>query len=165
MEPLKSTDVYCNPLMGRFQINISWCCYLLVCFLITICVRALSSIFKARAFKYEGETGDCNSTDPETRQQYWHICWKYFISFKFRKHSDLLLPTLIGFIELVSYPILFVVGQYLFIGAWLGIKTAGAWQGWRTSPTAYNRFLFFNMLNLLAAYLLLSRFVQRLPCP
>lgn len=141
----------CSNSTGRFRLNTSWCCYLILCLGITVLSRVLQSTLKAHAFKYEGKSGDSKPTEAEARERYWRIYWQYFLSFKFKKHSDLLLPTVIGFIELVSYPILFVIGQYVFIGAWLGIKTAGSWKGWQTSPTGYNRFLLFNLLNLLVA--------------
>jgi hypothetical protein len=161
----KSADVFCNQLIGRSHLTIAWPCYLLLCLCISILARFFQSLFKAQAFKYEGTRKDSNSIEAERRESYGRIYWKYLSSFKLKKHSDLFLPTFIGFIELAAYPVLFVVGQYLFIGAWLGIKTAGSWRGWQTSGTAYNRFLLFNLFNLLLAYLFLTRFVQRIPCP
>ena len=74
------------------------------------------------------------------------------------------LPTMIGLIELAAYPILMVIGQMVVIGAWLGIKTAGGWMGWQTSRTAFNRFLLFNLVNILVAFAL-THFVRYLPCP
>jgi hypothetical protein len=156
---------FCNPIIGRFQLDTSWCCYLLRCLVITVFVRGFQSLLKAQSFKYETRSGDSEPTDEERQQPYRQICWQFFLSFKFKRHSDLFLPTVIGLIELVVYPILFVIGQYIFIGAWLGIKTAGSWKGWQTSPTAYNRFLLFNLLNLLVAYIFLTQFVHRVPCP
>jgi hypothetical protein len=164
MEPVPTTNFW-NPVIGRFGLNASWCCYLLVCVGFTVFFRALQSLLKAQSFKFEIKNGDCEPTDLERQQPYWRIYRQQFLSFKFKKHSDLFLPTVIGFVELVAYPILFVIGQYIFIGAWLGIKTAGSWKGWQTSPTAYNRFLLFNLFNLLVAYIFLTRFIYRVPCP
>ncbi len=165
MEPPKSTDVFCNALVGRWQLTTPWCCYLLICLAITIAIRAFQSLFKASAFKYDSAGEGYKFGEAEKGKSYWSLYWDNFFSFRLRKHSDLFLPTLIGFIELAAYPILIVVGQYVFIGAWLGIKTAGAWRGWRTSPTAYNRFLLFNLLNLVIAYSILTHLVHRIPCP
>ena len=164
MESVPTTN-FCNPVIGRFGLNASWCRYLLVCVGITVFFRALQSLLKAQSFKFEIKNGDCEPTDLERQQPYWRIYRQQLFSFNFRKHSDLFLPTVIGFVELVAYPILFVIGQYIFIGAWLGIKTAGSWKGWQTSPTAYNRFLLFNLFNLLVAYIFLTRFIYRVPCP
>jgi hypothetical protein len=154
----------CNQLIGRWQLTIPLYQFLLICLGISILVRALQSLYKAQALMYDAEGEGYKLSDEEKSKSYWHLYGKIFWSFGFKKHSDLLLPTLIGLIELAAYPVLFVIGQYLFIGAWLGIKTAGSWTGWRKSPTAYNRFLLFNLLNLLIAYFLLKRFVCYIPC-
>jgi hypothetical protein len=37
-------------------------------------------------------------------------------------------------------------------------------MGWQASRTSFNRFLLFNLLNLVVSYFWLSHFVQRLPC-
>ncbi len=165
MDPPKSTDVFCNPLIGRWQLTTSWCSYLLICLLIQVSLRAFQSLFKASALKYDDVREGHKLAEAEKSKGYGRVWWYSFTSFRFRKNSDLLLPTLIGFVELTAYPILMVIGQYLFIGAWLGIKTAGAWKGWRTSQTAYNRFLLFNLLNLVVAYSILTHFVRYMPCP
>ena len=93
------------------------------------------------------------------------IYWKFLRGVALGKNSDLFLPATLGFIELVVYPVLLTLGQFLIIGAWLGIKTAGGFAGWKTSPTAFNRFLLLNLLNLIIAYFLLAPFVQNVPCP
>jgi hypothetical protein len=157
--------IFCNQLIGRWQLTIAWYWYLLICFGITVFARAFQSLFKAQALMYQAAGEGYKLSEVEKSQGYWHLYGRIFFGFWFGEHSDLLLPTLIGFIELAAYPVLFVIGQYLFIGAWLGIKTAGSWTGWRKSPTAYNRFLVFNLLNLIVAYFLLTRFVLYTPCP
>jgi hypothetical protein len=163
--PPKSTNAFCNPVLGRYQLQVSCLRYFVTCLVITILVRALQSFFKAQAFKYESDSGDSKGSLSEVAKPYWSLWWKFFTGFKLEKHSDLFLPTFIGWAELAAYPVLFVLGQYLFIGAWLGIKTAGSWKGWQTSGTAYNRFLLFNLLNLGAAYFFLTPYVERIPCP
>jgi hypothetical protein len=160
MEPTKSTEVFCNPILGRWHIS-SWTCYLLMCAAISVVVRAFHSLCRAWAYKH----GDVPKSDPDKIEGYWLIFWKCFIGFTFKRENDLWLPTFIGFAELAAYPVLLVAWQILIIGAWLGIKTAGAWRGWQTSRTSYNRFLFFNLVNLFIAYFLLARFVSYIPCP
>jgi len=86
------------------------------------------------------------------------LCWWGYNRFK--EHSDLGLPTLIGFAEIASFPVLIVLGQYNLIGGWIVIKTAGQWSGWTKSRTSFNRFLLANILNLSVSYFLLSHWIQ-----
>jgi hypothetical protein len=165
MEPLKSTDAPCNQLIGRWQLTTSWYHYVGVCLAITITIRALQSLFKAWAFKYGDVPDDYKIGLTENPKSYLSLYRECFFSLSLGKNSDLWLPTLIGLGELLTYPVLLVLGQTVVIGAWLAFKTAGAWTGWRTSGTAFNRFLFFSLLNVLLAYVLATHFVQAVPCP
>jgi hypothetical protein len=65
---------------------------------------------------------------------------------------------------MAAYPVLLVLGQFVLIGGWLGIKTAGAWMGWKASRTSFNRFLLFNLLALLLSYFWLSNYIELLLC-
>jgi hypothetical protein len=56
--------------------------------------------------------------------------------------------------ELTIFPVLMLKSLWTFIGAWIGIKTASSWGGWQKTRTAYNRFLFGNLLSLTASSLL-----------
>jgi hypothetical protein len=155
-----AASAFCNPVLGRWHIS-SWCHYIFLCIGITVLVRAVQSLFKAWAFTHD----DVPNKQRVTEKAYWPVWWKNFLGFRFGRNNDLWLPTLVGLAELIAYPILIVTGQGLIIGGWLGLKTAGAWGGWKTSGTAYNRFLLFNLVNLFVAYLWLAHFVQYVPCP
>jgi hypothetical protein len=155
-------DASCNQLIGRWHIN-QWECYLLVCFVGAIALRPLQGLFKAWALKYDDVPCEQKNSHQGNDKGYWRIYLKHVKGFALGKSSDLWLPTIIGFIELAVYPILLALGQIVIVGAWMGIKTAGAWSGWKTSTTAFNRFLLFNILNLLIAYFL-ARLVQKVPC-
>ena len=164
VEPPKSADVFCNPIIGRWHIS-GLGCYLLVCLVATIALRLFQGLYKAWSCKY-GDVLSRQKSDEGLRSKgYWYIYWRHVRGFALGKNSDLLLPTTIGFIELAAYPVLLAVGQFPVIGAWIVIKTAGGWGGWKTSTTAFNRFLLFSLLNILVAYFCLERFVQYVPCP
>jgi len=69
-------------------------------------------------------------------------------------------PIIVGYAELIMYPVAFVFERPDFIAAWLVLKVAGQWAGWKgtgqgielsLSRWRYNRFIFGNALNIMAA--------------
>lgn len=69
--------------------------------------------------------------------------------------SDYWLGFIIGSIELLSYPILFLSNHVTFIGAWLAFKTANRWgyaPGYKRGH--FNRYLAANAFILLISYIL-----------
>jgi len=74
--------------------------------------------------------------------------------------ADYWLPFLIGLLELLSYPILIFTNNLAVIGAWLTLKTAAQWATWGKSRTTFNRFLFGNLLAIVAAFALAGWFVR-----
>ena len=152
----------CNTLLYGWRLSISWPLYLLGCCLpIALLLRIAHSWLRALAVR-RGDFPGAN------RENIIHSRWVAFmlclIGFnRFREHSDLWIPTAIGFFELAIYPILLTLGNYGIIGAWIGIKTAGGWTGYSQSRTSFNRFLLFNVITLLVAFWL-SLFIERLNC-
>ena len=63
-------------------------------------------------------------------------------------------PFILGFLELLAYPVLLKTHAWSFIGAWLGFKALAQWKGWGESRPAYNRFLIGNAIVLLLSFLL-----------
>jgi hypothetical protein len=55
--------------------------------------------------------------------------------------SDFWLPTFIGFLELITFPILLQTGSWTVIGAWIGFKTVAQWNVWTRSRSQFNRYL------------------------
>ncbi len=83
------------------------------------------------------------------------IFWASFCSNgKDIRIDDYWLPVFIGIPELLIYPILMINGSWTAIGAWIIIKTASSWGGWQKTRTAYNRFLFGNILSLICSGLI-----------
>jgi hypothetical protein len=122
------------------------------------------SLLRARAVQ-KGDFPHDKGREQAIIKDYWKAFGYCFWGYNdFREHSDLWIPAGIGVIELAAYPVLLILGQVVIIGGWIGIKTAGGWMGWHASRTSFNRFLLFNLLNLLVSYFWLSHYVQRLNC-
>ena len=98
---------------------------------------------------------------PKTLREAFWLCLNGYNRYK--EHSDLWIPTAIGFFELLIYPVLLVLGNYAVIGGWIGVKTAGGWAGYAQSRTSFNRFLLWNILTMLAACVF-SLFITRIRC-
>jgi hypothetical protein len=162
MQPPNPTSESCNQFFGRWRLTTSGVVYVGLCIVITLVIRAVQSLFKAWALKHNDVPTEYQ-LDPRERS-YWTLYRQHFFGFSLGKNSDLWLPTLIGLAELIAYPVLLAVGQTVIIGAWIAFKTAGAWTGWRTSGTAFNRFLLFSLLNVIVAYFLSAHFIRAVPC-
>ncbi len=72
-------------------------------------------------------------------------------------------PFVLGFLELLAYPVLIRLGAWAFIGAWLSLKTLAQWKGWSTERGHYNRFLVGNAIVLLFSAALLANRVVLAP--
>lgn len=134
--------------------------YFLLCAILAIGLRLLHSVWRAFAVA-RGDFPDANPENTKKWAEAFKLCLSGFNQFK--EHSDLFIPTFVGFFELMAYPVLLTLGQCTLIGGWILIKTAGSWSGYQKSRTSFNRFLLFNILTLFLAYWL-SRYIQRLPC-
>ena len=72
-------------------------------------------------------------------------------------------PVIVGYVELIMYPLAIIWAHPEFIGAWLVIKVAGQWAGWQGNTDSkekhplsisrwrYNRFIVGNALNIIVA--------------
>lgn len=122
----------------------------------TFVIRFVLSLFKALAID-NGEIDDAQNKE-ETKWKGRGFCKALKYSFCSNASDigidDYWLPWFIGIFELSVFPLLMAKDLWVFIGAWLGIKTASSWRGWERTRTAYNRFLLGNILSLGASYLL-----------
>ena len=151
----------CNPLLYGWKLNVSWCEYVLLCLLLALVIRVAHSFVRALAIirsDYPGAKPQNTPTD--LRTGFWW-CLNGFK--KHKEHSDLWIPTALGFLELAIYPILLSLQYYAVIGAWVSIKTAGSWMGYSKSRTSFNRFLLFTVITVLLACLLML-FVDPVKC-
>ncbi|SRR6266498_4766291 len=65
--------------------------------------------------------------------------------------KDFWVPSFIGTLELVIFPLLISLTEWRSIGGWIAIKTAVSWKGWTTDRASYNRFLLGNALVIFAS--------------
>jgi hypothetical protein len=75
------------------------------------------------------------------------------------KLDDYFLPTILGTIELILFPIFMFLDGWTVIGWWVGIKTVAQWKGWQQSRTPYMRFLVGSVLTISLA-LFLTKFIH-----
>jgi hypothetical protein len=128
--------------------------YIIFAILFALFIRFLLCIFKTLAHK-KGET-DLN--EEKGNDAFWTLFLKSFFSnSRLVEVDDYFLPTLIGVSELIIIPILFEGGQINILAGWLGLKALGEW-GTKNKRTAYNRFIFGNILSLTFSYILWTIF-------
>jgi hypothetical protein len=128
--------------------------------LFTVIIRTILSLFKALAIN-NGEIDKCNQVQWKNKG-FW-LAFKHSFCFSTAKDiriDDYGLPALIGYSEVVFYPLFITNGWFPAIGAWIAIKTASSWSGWQKTRTAYNRFLLRNILSLNASLLMYSLFIR-----
>ncbi|MBN2178084.1 MAG: hypothetical protein JW743_01470 [Deltaproteobacteria bacterium] len=135
-------------------INIdSSCCYILLVVALSIIIRLILCFFKAKAI-VKGEIAK-----PENEAEFKDRDIKSLIKESFLSNSgdiridDHWLPFFIGIIELVVFPFFMTLGYWKAIIGWIGIKALSTWGG-RNTRTAYNRFLFGNILSLIASIII-----------
>jgi hypothetical protein len=153
-------------LMKQFDIKSSIGDYILCALFIALIIRAFLCIFKAWAVingeldKEDKSKIICNK-QPWKGQPYWSIFLNSFFSNKKDVMiDDYWLPAIVGFAELLVFPILMSIGKWIFIGAWMGIKTASSWGGWQNYRTAYNRFLLGNILSVMGSVIVAFMFLK-----
>jgi len=134
--------------------------------LFLIIIRLILCIFKVVAVKqgeadYRDESKEKFTYISFRDEKFRHIFAKSFFSCYGDLHiDDYFLPTIVGLVELILFPILFFK-RWDVIAFWLGLKTAGHWGLWNKSRTSYNRFLFGNILSLAFAYILYRIFFMK----
>ena len=122
----------------------------------TLIIRLILAFFKAKAIKNGEIDNPENKNEKKWKEENLMIIFNSSFWSKGRdiRIDDYWLPVLIGFPELLIYPILMINGYWTAIGAWIVIKTASSWGGWQKTRTAYNRFLFGNILSLVGSGLI-----------
>ncbi|MBI4653542.1 MAG: hypothetical protein HY752_00850 [Nitrospirae bacterium] len=66
----------------------------------------------------------------------------------------------LGILELCTFPILMRTENWYFIGAWIGFKVLGNWEGWKKSRQLVNRFLIGTGLILVVSLLIMVDYVS-----
>jgi len=92
--------------------------------------------WKVREEQKDNSTGETKAIEKRTAADYWQ-------------------PFFIGWLELISYPVLIFSDKASFIGAWLAFKTVHRWSyAPGVNRGFYNRYLLSNALILIASYVL-----------
>jgi len=136
-------------------------------FVSALIIRIILSLLKAAAIR-QGEADEVDKVGKIVKKfshpgglTPWQAIWQSFCSWAHHRNiDDYGIPIYIGIIELFLYPILMLANKWTVIGAWLGIKTAAQWKGWREGRTPYNRFLLGNILVISISFLLLTNFIS-----
>ena len=134
--------------------------YWILAGIITLIIRAILTFFKALAIN----NGEADDAEKEEEKKWKHKGFKEIFKHSFLSSGkdiridDYWLPAIIGYFELIVFPLLMAKGWIVGIGAWIAIKTASSWGGWQKTRTAYNRFLLGNILSLSAAYIVMQIF-------
>src|SRR5690606_7954703 len=114
-------------------------CYFLVALLLALAVRLVLGLLKC----YELAT-----TIPEVR--YGTALGRMFIGLSATDKppadggegtGDYLAPLVLGYLELLTYPVLMRGGYWLYVGAWVSLKTLAQYTHWVKNRSMFNRFL------------------------
>ena len=79
---------------------------------------------------------------------------------KERNRGDYLAPFVIGFLELLAFPILFAAGLHVYVGAWISLKLVAQYKHWADNRNTFNAFLLGNALILVFAFIFLQGHVS-----
>jgi len=79
---------------------------------------------------------------------------------KERNRGDYLAPFIIGFLELLAFPILFAAGLHVYVGAWISLKLVAQYKSWADDRNTFNAFLLGNALILVFAFIFLQGHVS-----
>lgn len=126
----------------------SWWCYIVLVFLGALFVRLFMSTWR----NFDSENS--------SKKRFYAIFWGigYIVKDKDserRVAADYWLGFIIGMVELLSYPVLFLSNHANFIGAWLAFKTVNRWgyaPGYNRGH--FNRYLVANALILIISFIL-----------
>jgi hypothetical protein len=84
---------------------------------------------------------------------FWRPIFKSYCSL------DHVHPFVLGFLELLTYPVLMASGSWTAIGAWIGLKTVAQWDRWKLERDIFNNFLIGNAVVVIASYMFLARHI------
>jgi len=126
---------------------------ILLAIIFSFVIRLILCIFKSLAIT-NGESDSDKDNEKLKGKEFKTIFKQSFLSNSGDvRIDDYWLPVFIGFTELLVFPILMVNGFWSWVVGWIGIKALSSWGG-RNTRTAYNRFLWGNILSLMAAILI-----------
>ncbi|MFB3919728.1 MAG: hypothetical protein ACE14U_06640 [Candidatus Velamenicoccus archaeovorus] len=128
----------------------------------TFVIRVILACFKAWAIN-NGESDDVNNEyEDKWKGEGFKRCFERSFSSDAGdvRIDDYWLPAIIGYSELICFPVFMANNWIPAIAAWIAIKTASSWGGWQKTRTAYNRFLLGNILSLTASFFMYLIFLR-----
>lgn len=129
--------------------------YIILAFALSLVVRG--SISLHRAWEISHLTG--TSFSKAWCCSFWGSFPKPIKDGKQDKHSDYWAPFVLGWIELLAYPIFMALNAWTVIGAWIGLKTLAQWNAWTENRNPFNRYLIGNALIVSFAAIFLTDFM------
>ena len=143
-------------------------CYLLAIIATALVVRAIMSSIRVMEFMFPPQFPSNDATDELLRKQLAPFrspprCRKFWWNFRkdfcgynhpFAGLHDYWHPSILGSLELFSYPILLHMDRWEAVAGWLAFKTFSRRESWSSNRAVYNRFLIGNAMILIAAFLL-----------
>lgn len=128
-----------------FKLPENWLMYVTYVFIVVIGIRLILSFLRWTA----------HPSDAKRKLSYWRIFIGYGIDRETDKNTekvdDYLHPAIVGFLELLAYPVLLAAGKPEYIGAWLGLKVAPIFGMWSSHRETYQRFLIGNALVIISS--------------
>jgi hypothetical protein len=124
--------------------------YLLLVILCQFAIRLLSSVLRAIELQSESESF-------LTLAKYNFLGIHPKDNEKIR--SDFWFSSILGLLELGTFPILMAVGAWNVIGAWIGLKTVAQWNHWKDNRASFNRYLIGNALVVIVSLLILVPYI------
>jgi len=79
---------------------------------------------------------------------------------KERNRGDYVAPFVIGFLELLTFPILFAAGFHVYVGAWISLKLFAQYKHWADDRNTFNAFLLGNGLILVFAFVFMQEHIS-----
>ena len=151
------------PQLKSIQLSIPTTRYILYAAALGVGVCVVLTLI--RCFRYVDERAEKNPS-----------FWRYFVRLmcgrelfdtsstsstdKANFRGDYLAPFVLGFLELVTFPVLFAASLDTYVGAWLGLKVVANYKHWSDDAIKFNSFLLGNALVLLLSFLCLQSYVS-----
>lgn len=128
--------------------------------LFTLLIRAVMSVFKTAAVR-QGEADAIKKGKRFSNKSRYVTFRRVFLSCGHDMNlDDYWIPSILGALELLAYPILIACNAWTIIGAWIGIKTTIHWARWKESRTPYNRYLLGTVLAVIISAVFLTKFIK-----
>ena len=129
-----------------------FCKYLIFALCLTVVVRLVLVLL--RSYRAAMAPGD-------KQLMFWSICVRMIVGLdpdksasKEKDTGDYLAPFFVGFLELLSYPVLIAANLPEYVGAWIGLKTIALYFRWKNDRTLFNTFLVGNALIIIFSWYL-----------